>query len=33
MTDEMIKCVQKAFEEGGALQGKKVYLFGCTERK
>lgn len=24
---------QDAFEEGGKLYGKKVYLFGCTERK
>lgn len=26
-------CVQNAFEEDGVLHGKKVYLFGCTERK
>jgi len=26
-------CFQKAFEEGGVLYDKKVYLFGCTERK
>jgi hypothetical protein len=26
-------CVQNAFEEGGVLYEKKVYLFGCTERK
>jgi hypothetical protein len=25
--------VQKEFEEGGKLHGKRVYLFGCTERK
>lgn len=25
--------VQKEFEEGGKLWGKRVYLFGCTERK
>lgn len=25
--------VQKEFEEGGKLCGKRVYLFGCTERK
>lgn len=24
---------QKAFEEGGELYGKNVYLFGCTEGK
>lgn len=24
---------QNAFEENGVLYGKKVYLFGCTERK
>jgi len=24
---------QKAFEEGGELYGKKVYMFGCTERE
>lgn len=24
---------QEAFEEGGILHGKRVYLFGCTERK
>jgi len=26
-------CFQNAFEEGGVLYDKKVYLFGCTERK
>jgi len=26
-------CFQKAFEEDGLLYEKKVYLFGCTERK
>lgn len=25
--------VQNEFEEGGKLHGKRVYLFGCTERK
>lgn len=25
--------LQEAFEEGGELYNKKVYLFGCTERK
>jgi hypothetical protein len=24
---------QEALEEGGKLYGKKVYVFGCTERK
>ena len=24
---------QNAFEEGGVLHGKTVYLFGCTERE
>lgn len=31
-----IACVllwQEALEEGGELHNKKVYLFGCTERK
>ena len=26
-------CEQRAFEEGGELYGKKVYMFGCTERE
>lgn len=26
-------CFQNAFEEGGVLYEKKVYLFGCTERE